>query len=462
MGTEATAEERYSALADIRQNFLDEAQWNASLTIPALFPDNQDARHTLTSPRSVQEMPHQSLGARGVRSLASKLLLTLLPTNSSLIRYELDPDVVRELDEAGRADARSDLQQVLARRESSIMLEIDAQGYRVKVHRALMHLLVAGNILLYTPPSGGMRVFPLNQYVVRRDFIGNLIEIVYVEVLDRATLPVDIKEALEAAGKLGSSEEDRRKAVRLYTHVIRKDDNYEFHQEAEGVVIPGKNGTVAIEASPWMVLRFQAVDGDDYSPSYVSEFRGDLKSLDDLRHAITLAASNAAKLVLLVNPNAQISVRQLQDSVSGEVLPGRPDDVFFLQQGKNADMSVAKLEEDTLDRAISADFLLNSSFQRAGERVTAEEIRRMAEDLENTLGGFYSVLAQELQKPLALRVEAQLVSDNKIEKLPKGVVSVPSHSSDVIVSLISKLAPSALKAEEGAPVWLACINLSKD
>ena len=47
-------------------------------------------------------------------------------------------------------------------------------------------------------------------------------------------------------------------------------------------------------------------------------------------------------------------------------------------------------------------------------------------------------------------------------ELPKGVVSVPSHSSDVIVSLISKLAPSALKAEEGAPVWLACINLSKD
>jgi hypothetical protein len=32
----------------------------------------------------------------------------------------------------------------------------------------------------------------------------------------------------------------------------------------------------------------------------------------------------------------------------------------------------------------------------------------------------------------------------------------------VIVSLIEKIAPSALKAEEGAPVWLACINLSKD
>ena len=47
-------------------------------------------------------------------------------------------------------------------------------------------------------------------------------------------------------------------------------------------------------------------------------------------------------------------------------------------------------------------------------------------------------------------------------ELPKGVVSVPSHSYEVIRDLISKIEPSALKAEEGGLVWLAGITAGKD
>ncbi|WP_416142518.1 portal protein [Escherichia coli] len=42
----------------------------------------------------------------------------------------------------------------------------------------------------------------------------------------------------------------------------------------------------------------------------------------------------------------------------------------------------------------------NSAVQRTGERVTAEEIRYVASELEDTLGGVYSILSQELQLPL--------------------------------------------------------------
>ena len=47
-------------------------------------------------------------------------------------------------------------------------------------------------------------------------------------------------------------------------------------------------------------------------------------------------------------------------------------------------------------------------------------------------------------------------------ELPKGVVSVPAHSYEAIRDLISKIEPSALKAEEGGLVWLAGITAGKD
>jgi hypothetical protein len=66
--------------------------------------------------------------------------------------------------------------------------------------------------------------------------------------------------------------------------------------------------------------------------------------------------------------------------------------------------------------------MLNSAVQRKGDRVTAEEIRYMASELEDALGGIYSVLAQELQLPLVSLLMTRMQRQNKIPSLPKGMV----------------------------------------
>jgi hypothetical protein len=78
----------------------------------------------------------------------------------------------------------------------------------------------------------------------------------------------------------------------------------------------------------------------------------------------------------------------------------------------------AKSIEDRLSRA----FLLNSSIQRNGERVTAEEIRYLAQELETGLGGVYSIMSQEFQLPLIKRLMAQMESQKRLPKLPKKLV----------------------------------------
>jgi hypothetical protein len=65
---------------------------------------------------------------------------------------------------------------------------------------------------------------------------------------------------------------------------------------------------------------------------------------------------------------------------------------------------------------------MNSSVQRNAERVTAEEVRFMASELEDALGGVYSILSQEFQLPLVNRLMDRMTKQKKLPPLPKGVV----------------------------------------
>jgi hypothetical protein len=52
--------------------------------------------------------------------------------------------------------------------------------------------------------------------------------------------------------------------------------------------------------------------------------------------------------------------------------------------------------------------MMTEAIQREAERVTSTEVRIMAQELETTLGGVYSLLAQEMQLPLLKAIEARL------------------------------------------------------
>ncbi|WP_416142558.1 portal protein, partial [Escherichia coli] len=75
-----------------------------------------------------------------------------------------------------------------------------------------------------------------------------------------------------------------------------------------------------------------------------------------------------------------------------------------------------------MEARLSYAFMLNSAVQRTGVRVTAEEIRYVASELEDTLGGVYSILSQELQLPLVRVLLKQLQATQQIPELPKEAV----------------------------------------
>lgn len=60
--------------------------------------------------------------------------------------------------------------------------------------------------------------------------------------------------------------------------------------------------------------------------------------------------------------------------------------------------------------------------QRSGERVTAEEIRYMASELDDALGGVYTLLGAEFQLPVVRLFERRMEKNRQVPPLPHDLV----------------------------------------
>lgn len=412
MTAHATA--RYAALASIRQPVLDRARECSKLTLPYLVPPEGgiEAQKLPT--------PYQSIGAQGVIALAAKTITTILPPNSPFFRLDIEEFTLKELGQ--NPGMKTEIEAGLAMVERTATLFIETSNMRVGLHEVLQHLIVTGNVLVHFRPDGSVRVFGIDQYVTMRDPSGNPIEIIAREQVAFEALPTSVQELLPQKQK-GLRKGNPRMHT-LYTKLERVNAvKWEAVQYVDDIVIETTRGAYPADLLPWMPLRWNRVDGDSYGRGHVEAYLGDLKSLEGLSKAILEFAAGAAKVIPLVNPNGVTDEKDLSEAENFEFVSGMAQDVSFVQVNKYADLNVAKQLADDLTRRLAQCFLMGSSIQRAGERVTAEEIRYMAAELEATIGGVYALLAQELQLPLVRIILDQLTKKKRLPPLPKGLVS---------------------------------------
>jgi len=405
---EPVAKARYTQLSTSRQTALERARSNSALTIPGLIPeDGQDSNSTFSQ-------PYQSLGARCVNNLAAWLLVTLFPPDQHFARLSIHEDTARELGEN-----LSGAEEALNRISAKAHLLVETSASRPVFMEALRHLVVAGNALVYFPLDGGPpRMFRMDQYVVLRDERGGLIEGVIKERVYPSALAEDVRAACKVEVEPGKENE---KLVDLYTHIKRNGDDTVHYQEINGIIVPGSEGKAPRESAGWMALRWQAIPGSDWGRAHVSEYVGDLMSLEDLSKAIIQFAAVASRIVNIVDPNAMIDIEELNAAETGDYVTGYVDKIKALQLDKSMDFSVANTVADRLEMRLSHAFMLQSGTVRNAERVTAEEIRAMAQELENVLGGVYTVLSAEFQLPLIRRILYILIRNGEAPELPKTV-----------------------------------------
>ena len=209
-----TAAGRYEQLQANRSTYLREAKESSKLTIPSLIPESS------TGTRARIKTPFQALGARAVNSLAAKLLVALLPPGTPF--FKLSIDSLALLQEGGQEGLETEIDKGLRTIENALMDEIEVSNDRVAMFEALKHLIVGGNVLLYLTDKG-LKVYPLEKFVSKRDSVGNVLEIITKESVNPQALPVEFIKKLQE--KENYDEKTIDEDLDIYTHITRDNDD---------------------------------------------------------------------------------------------------------------------------------------------------------------------------------------------------------------------------------------------
>ena len=409
-----TARTRYEALRTYREDFLSKALEGTKLTLPYLIKDDDD-----TSTHKNLKTPWQSVGAKGVVTLASKLMLALMPPQGSFFKLQLDETELTKQNMDPAISSEIDLS--FAKIEKKMMQKIAASYDRVAVHQAMKHLIVTGNVLIFMDKEK-LKVYPLNRYVLERDGVGNITEIVTKERVSKQLVAEKFPQLKGDLNPPGNPDINTYpNQCEIYTHIVREGKQYKWYQEVYDKPIPGTKGQASVDTNPWIALRFNVCDDEAYGRGRVEEFLGDLKSLEALSQALVEGSAAAAKVVFTVSPSSSTKPATLAQAGNGAIVQGRPEDIGVVQVGKTADFRTAYEMAMGLEKRLADAFLVMQV--RNSERTTAEEVRLTQDELEKQLGGLFSLLTVDFLVPYLNRKLSQAQKQNDIPKLPKGLVN---------------------------------------
>ena len=120
-----------------------------------------------------------------------------------------------------------------------------------------------------------------------------------------------------------------------------------------------------------------------------------------------------------LSPSSTTKPQTIANAGNGAIVQGRPDDVAVIQVGKTADFKTWKMINQLSQRLLEAFMVLNV---RQSERTTAEEVRLTQLEVEQSLGGLFSLLTTEFLVPYLSRTMLLLQRKGQLPKIPKDMV----------------------------------------
>lgn len=391
-GSTVKVEARYTEMSSDRNRYLDSGQEYSRMTLPYILPEEKSPRGS-----SANQHGYSGTGAQAVNHLSNKLVMSLFPPQRSFFKLEFTEDAKAELAEGGYDPTT--LSELLVVGERKARLHQEKIASRTAFTEAMKHLIISGNVLLQVMKGGKpLRSIPLDRYVVNRTLDGDLLEIIVFQEKEFYALPEGVKETLRLANK---APKDEKEQVKVFTYVYREGaDAYIVAQVALDILLEDKQ-TVAKEDLPWIPLRWNSAYGEDYGRGLCEDHAGDLYVIELLSEAIAKGMVLMSDVKYLIRPGSVTDIDELAGSPTGEFLFGNIDDVGVLQLEKYADFKPISEVLSVYEQRIGMAFMMNSAIRRDAERVTAYELRLDAQELEVSLGGTYSLLAQTLQRPFA-------------------------------------------------------------
>lgn len=444
-----------------KSSLLSRCQDYAKYTLPYILPPKETQNEELQGALD-------SIGARAVNHLSNKLISTLFA--EEFFRLHVTSDMLKEVTvkaEQGDKDAKellSMLDKALIEAERNAMRELEIIHHRTEATMASKALIITGNSLMYHPDKKGkggkVQTYGLRDYCVSRDLSGNVVDIMTRDKKAFNTFSKTIRDVL-TKGNPGKYKHNTN--VTIYTCINLYDDGkYYMTQYADDLKLDSE-GSWPYEELPWIVLTWNLIRGEDYGRGLVEDYAGAFHALYVLANAEVDMVGIASDIKFLVDPGSTLDVEELNKSESGSYHSGKEGDITTPDLNKQMDMKAVESMVTRLGQQVGAAFLMQSAVTRDAERVTAEEVRLNANELEAAYGGIYSRFASDWQEPTAYLVLRRINLDLGLNKTiyPQIITGLATLSREGDLSNLRLLITDLVALQQVPESFLAAIDPTK-
>ena len=388
-----TLAERFNMLDAMRTSKLTRARLCAALTIPSLLPPSGWTEQM----ELVQ--PSSSVGARGVTSLASRMLSAMMPLNDTpFFKFGLRTGV----------EPTAEIGQYLETMSYQVYRKLTGTNLRETIYQAIQNLIVVGDCLVHEMDNYKFRCTRLDHFVIQRTVEGEVNEIIHIEYDLVDAEAISEFYSLPASAKTGYK--------KTYCQYMKQEDGTWLYRKEDGDGNLLADGVY--EICPVTVLRWYGIPGENYGRSHCEDILGDLSSLDGYTKALLdgMAASSAFWMGL--DPSGVTEVDDIADLPNGAWVPARQQDIFTISpsQTMNPQVGTAQSAMELMRREIGQAFLMSSSAIPSGDRVTATAVRLIGSELETVLGGAFSAIARDLMEPIVKRTVFLMIEGEALDK----------------------------------------------
>tara|TARA_Y100000296_G_scaffold66371_1_gene78388 strand:+ start:13691 stop:15253 length:1563 start_codon:yes stop_codon:yes gene_type:complete len=358
----------------------------AMWTVPSVCPmENEDG--------DAQSKGNVAVGARLVNHLANRIVDTMFPSDRPFFAIALSPEakkqMAKEYTEDEEADLAQDIRKATSEAENLAMRELNLTAYRPIAVQAVQHQIITGNAVIHRSDDGTRVVYGIKDFCVQRDVKGAMLRCILKDSKTFGSLPDSIQDKLhETRPELKDDDE-----VTLYTLYWLRYGKWHRLQAVDDIDLPETRTSYKEVDLPVLALTWNLSRGESYGRGLVEDHAVQFHNIDVSTLALIDLIGIAADIKFLVDPSSQLDIDEWNSTARGGYVTGRKDDVTVPDYPKRLEIQVIRESVNEWSRELAQAFLLNSAGIRDAERVTAEEIRFYARELEGAFGGLYSRLA---------------------------------------------------------------------
>lgn len=408
LGPNVKTEDVYNKLASgQRQAVCDLGRDMAELTVPSIMPPED------YQPGDDLPGNNQSMGSQCVNTLASHLTFLAFPPGQPTFN---PAPIESSLKDEAQAEPElwSKLILALSRVEIEHRIRFKATPMETAYGGLMKLLLVAGNGLWKHIKLDEPTFHRPDSYVVKRNVGGVPLLTIHKETLTLDGMDPDHVDTIRAATDESTLKAWDKKLpweveVDVYSVMRLRTDRdgdrtWQYWQCFKDRTLPDTEVETDWDNPPMWPAWLIPVYGADWGQGYCEQYRGDLYTMEAHASALNDGASLAALSLIFVKPGSTTSIKQVREAKNLTTLPGDADaDISVFRSEKGGDFNFVTQNLEIITRRLSAGFLLQRSITRNAERVTKEEIVRVAQDLDKAMGGLYTSVAQTTQKPIIVR-----------------------------------------------------------